>query len=96
MNPTNTAALKTELSKLLSEMGFVKREDVIQLLNNQKCTCNNNDSNAESTKECLWEVDGVFLISPHNPLHSCVTDSCDYRYTYCPDCGKKIKLIERK
>ena len=42
---------------------------------------------------CEWTLDGVYLHSPHKPLVSCVTDE-NYRYYYCPVCGKKIKVIE--
>lgn len=39
---------------------------------------------------CEWKIDGVYLISPHNTFFNCVEDK-DYRYNYCPVCGKKIK-----
>ena len=42
---------------------------------------------------CEWELDGVYLHSPHKPLVSCVTEE-NYRYYYCPVCGKKIKVVE--
>ena len=42
---------------------------------------------------CEWTLDGVYLNSPHKPLVSCVTDE-NYRYYYCPVCGKKIKVVE--
>ena len=42
---------------------------------------------------CEWKLDGVYLHSPHKPLVSCVTDE-NYRYHYCPVCGKKIKVVE--
>ena len=42
---------------------------------------------------CEWKLDGVYLHSPHKPLVSCVTDE-NYRYYYCPICGKKIKVVE--
>lgn len=42
---------------------------------------------------CEWTLDGVYLNSPHKPLVSCVTDE-NYRYYYCPVCGKKIKAVE--
>ena len=42
---------------------------------------------------CEWKLDGVYLHSPHKPLVSCVTDE-NYRYYYCPVCGKKIKEME--
>ena len=42
---------------------------------------------------CEWKLDGVYLHSPHKPLVSCVTDE-NYRYYYCPYCGKKIKVVE--
>ena len=42
---------------------------------------------------CEWKLDGVYLHSPHKPLVSCVTDK-NYRYYYCPVCGKKIKAVE--
>ena len=42
---------------------------------------------------CEWTLDGVYLHSPHKPLVSCVIDE-NYRYYYCPVCGKKIKVVE--
>ena len=42
---------------------------------------------------CEWTLDGVYLHSPHKPLVSCITDE-NYRYYYCPVCGKKIKAVE--
>ena len=42
---------------------------------------------------CEWKLDGVYLHSPHKPLVSCVADE-NYRYYYCPYCGKKIKVVE--
>ena len=42
---------------------------------------------------CEWTLDGVYLNSPHKPLVSCVTDE-NYRYYYCPVCGKKIKAVQ--
>ena len=42
---------------------------------------------------CECKLDGVYLHSPHKPLVSCVTDE-NYRYHYCPVCGKKIKVVE--
>ena len=46
-----------------------------------------------SDNVCEWTLDGVYLNSPHKPLVSCVTDE-NYRYYYCPVCGKKIKVVE--
>ena len=45
-----------------------------------------------SDDACEWTLDGVYLNSPHKPLVSCVTDE-NYRYYYCPVCGKKIKAV---
>ena len=45
-----------------------------------------------SSDVCEWELDEVYLHSPHKPLVSCVTDE-NYRYYYCPVCGKKIKIV---
>ena len=42
---------------------------------------------------CEWKLDGLYLHSPHKPLVSCVTEE-NYRYYYCPVCGKKIKVVE--
>ena len=42
---------------------------------------------------CEWNLDGLYLNSPHKPLVSCVNDE-KYRYYYCPVCGKKIKVVE--
>lgn len=44
---------------------------------------------------CEWKIDGVYLHSPHNrPFVTCISDDEDYRYNYCPVCGKKIKAVE--
>lgn len=44
---------------------------------------------------CEWEIDGVYLHSPHNrPFVTCIADDEDYRYNFCPVCGKKIKVVE--
>lgn len=42
---------------------------------------------------CEWNLDGVYIFSPHSKMFSCVIDD-KYRYTYCPVCGKKIKVVE--
>lgn len=41
---------------------------------------------------CEWKLDGVFIHSPHEIHMSCV-DEENYRYNYCPYCGKKIKVV---
>ena len=81
-------ALRKELSKLPSEMGFVRKSDVMQILGNQKCSYDDKASGI-----CEWVIDGVFLVSPHNTFYNCVSDG-GYRYTFCPVCGKKIKPIK--
>ena len=42
---------------------------------------------------CEWIFDGVYFHSPHKPLVSYVSGE-NYRYYYCPYCGKKIKVVE--
>lgn len=42
---------------------------------------------------CDWKLDGVYIFSPHSRMFSCVIDN-KHRYTYCPVCGKKIKVVE--
>ena len=42
---------------------------------------------------CEWNLDGVYIFSPHSKMFSCVIDD-KHRYTYCPVCGKKIKVVE--
>lgn len=42
---------------------------------------------------CEWNLDGVYIFSPHSRMFSCVIDD-KHRYTYCPVCGKKIKVVE--
>lgn len=42
---------------------------------------------------CEWNIDGVYIFSPHSRMFSCVIDD-KHRYTYCPVCGKKIKVVE--
>ena len=44
---------------------------------------------------CEWKIDGVYLRSPHNqPFVTCIADDENYRYSFCPVCGKKIKAVE--
>ena len=43
---------------------------------------------------CEWNIDGVYIFSPHSRMFSCVIDD-KHRYTYCPVCGKKIKVEEQ-
>ena len=44
---------------------------------------------------CEWEIDGVYLHSPHDTelVITCLEEE-QYRYKYCPICGKKIKAVE--
>lgn len=44
---------------------------------------------------CEWKLDGVYLLCQHNTelVISCLEEE-KYRYTYCPYCGKKIKVVE--
>ena len=43
---------------------------------------------------CEWEIDGVYLHSPHKELFVSCLEEEPYRYTYCPVCGKKIKAVD--
>ena len=43
---------------------------------------------------CEWNLDGVYIFSPHSKMFSCVIDD-KHRYTYCPVCGKKIKVVKQ-
>ena len=61
--------LRKELSKLPSEMGFVRKSDVMQILGRQKCAYDDKASGI-----CEWVIDGVFLVSPHNTFYNCVSD----------------------
>ena len=44
---------------------------------------------------CEWKLDGVYLLCQHNTelVISCLEEE-KHRYTYCPYCGKKIKVVE--
>ena len=43
---------------------------------------------------CEWKIDGVYLHSPHKELFVSCLEEEQYRYKYCPICGKKIKEVE--
>ena len=44
---------------------------------------------------CEWKIDGVYIHSPHiQPFVTFIADDEDYRYNFCPVCGKKIKVVE--
>jgi hypothetical protein len=43
---------------------------------------------------CEWRCGEVMLKSPHkNSKFTCTKDG-DFKYTFCPDCGKPIKISE--
>lgn len=44
---------------------------------------------------CEWKIDGVYLHCQHDMkiVISCLEDE-EYRYNFCPYCGKKIKVVE--
>lgn len=44
-----------ELPKLSSEMGFVKKSEVVKFLESQKCACKTNDIQHENCKRLLNE-----------------------------------------
>ena len=44
-----------ELPKLSSEMGFVKKSEVVKFLESQKCACKTNDIQYENCKRLLSE-----------------------------------------
>ena len=43
---------------------------------------------------CEWKLDGVYLHCQHDTelVISCLSDE-EYRYKYCPVCGKEIKVV---
>lgn len=51
------AVLRKELSKLPSEMGFVRKSDVMQILNNQKCAYNIKEKKNKILDEVLRACD---------------------------------------
>ena len=53
--------LRKELSKLPSEMGFVKKSDVMQILGRQKSACDDKTSGI-----CEWAVSYTHLTLPTN------------------------------
>ena len=50
-------ALRKELSKLPSEMGFVRKSDVIQILGSQKCAYNIKEERNKTLDEVLKACD---------------------------------------
>ena len=50
-------ALRKELSKLPSEMGFVKKSDVMQILGGQKCAYNIKEEKNKTLDEVLKACD---------------------------------------
>ena len=50
-------ALRKELSKLPSEMGFVRKSDVMQTLGNQKCAYNIKEERNKTLDEVLKACD---------------------------------------
>ena len=49
----------------------------------------------EIDEVCEWKIDGVYLHCQHDMkiVISCLEDE-EYRYNFCPYCGKKIKVVE--
>lgn len=43
---------------------------------------------------CEWEIDGVYLHSPHKELFVSCLEEEPHRYKYCPICGKQIKTAK--
>lgn len=54
-----------------------------------------NEAEAKWESEvCEWRCGEVMLKSPHkNSKFTCTKDG-DFKYTFCPDCGKPIKISE--
>ena len=53
----NKTALRKELSKLPSEMGFVRKSDVMQILGSQKCAYNIKEERNKTLDEVLKACD---------------------------------------
>ena len=53
----NKTALRKELSKLPSEMGFVRKSDVMQILGSQKCAYNIKEEKNKTLDEVLKTCD---------------------------------------
>ena len=49
--------LRKELSKLPSEMGFVRKSDVMQILGSQNCACNIKEERNKTLDEVLKACD---------------------------------------
>ena len=43
---------------------------------------------------CEWRCGEVMLKSPHKISKFTCTKDGDFKYTFCPDCGKPIKISE--
>ena len=73
--------LRKELSKLPSEMGFVRKSDVMQILGNQKCA---------------YDVDKVVEQLKCNDCEKCLFCETCTGSKYCENCHDKIIEIVKK
>lgn len=56
------STLRKELSKLHSEMGYVRKSEVMQILGSQKCACDI-DKIIEELKEATYRIDDSLTLS---------------------------------
>lgn len=62
------STLRKELSKLPSEMGYIRKSDVMQILGKQKCVCNV-DRIIKKLKEATYKIDDSATISSRDVVN---------------------------
>lgn len=62
------STLRKELSKLSSEMGYVRKSDVMQILCEQKCICDINRI-IEKLKEATYRIDDSLTLSSRDVIN---------------------------
>lgn len=71
--------LRKELSKLPSEMGYVRKSDVMQILGEQKCVCD--VDRIEKLKEATYRIDDSATISSRDVVNEeDAIDNCESRW----------------
>lgn len=72
--------LRKELSKLPSEMGYVRKSDVMQILGEQKCVCDK-DRIIEKLKEATYRIDDSTTLSSRDVVNE--EDAIDSESRWC-------------
>lgn len=76
-------------------MGICEDDDCLKCLKKKVISIVNELAEEHNNGFCEWKLDGVYLLCQHNTelVISCLEEE-KHRYTYCPYCGKKIKVVE--